>query len=117
MEIGVDGFLLKEDADVALTQAIVSIQRGEKFISPILSPNLADLARRKGKADQLTSREREVLKLVAEGKTSQEIAALLYISVFTVRRHRDNIMRKLNLKSLADLVRYAIDQGYTSPAV
>jgi DNA-binding CsgD family transcriptional regulator len=55
-----------------------------------------------------------VAKLLAEGKTSKEVADLLYISIYTVRRHRDNIMRKLDLKGLADLVRYALEQGYTS---
>jgi DNA-binding CsgD family transcriptional regulator len=67
----------------------------------------------KSKTGALTPREREVVKLVAEGKSSREIANLLYISVFTVRRHRESIMKKLNLKNMADLVRYALDHGYT----
>jgi DNA-binding CsgD family transcriptional regulator len=57
-------------------------------------------------------REREVLKLLAEGKRAKEIAAALYISPHTVRRHRANIMEKLNIKNLADLVKYAISQSY-----
>jgi len=113
LEAGVDGFLVKEDADTALLQAVKAIQRGEKYYSPLISDKLADLAFQKGKTDPLTKREKEVAKLLAEGKSSKEIAELLYISIYTVRRHRDNIMKKLELKGLADLVRYAMDQGYT----
>jgi DNA-binding NarL/FixJ family response regulator len=114
VEAGVDGFLVKEDADTELLQAVQAIRKGEKFYSPLLSTRLADLARHRGQADPLTKREKEIAKLLAEGKSSKEIAQLLYISIFTVRRHRDNIMRKLDLKGLADLVRYAMEQGYTS---
>lgn len=113
LEAGVDGFLVKEDADTALLQAVKAIQRGEKYYSPLISDKLADLAFQKGKTDPLTKREKEVAKLLAEGKSSKEIAELLYISIYTVRRHRDNIMKKLELKGLADLVRYAMDKGYT----
>jgi len=60
----------------------------------------------------LTNREREVLKLIAEGKSNKEIAGVLFVSVHTVERHRANIMRKLNLKKTADLVKYAIQKGY-----
>ncbi len=114
LEAGVDGFLVKEDADTDLLQAIQAIRRGGKFYSPLLSTRMADLASQKGKADPLTKREKEVAKLLAEGKSGKEIANLLYISIYTVRRHRDNIMRKLDLKGLADLVRYAMEKGYTS---
>jgi len=114
---GAEGFLLKEDAGDELVQAIQTIRRGEKFISPLLSSKMADLALQKGQTDPLTTREREVVKLFAEGKSSKEIAELLYISVFTVRRHRDNIMRKLNLKNMADLVRYALSKDFTSDNV
>ncbi len=113
LEAGVDGFLVKEDADAALLQAVRAIRQGEKFYSPLLSSKLADLAYQKGKSDPLTKREKEVAKLLAEGKSSKEIAELLYISIYTVRRHRDNIMKKLEIKGLADLIRYAMDQGYT----
>ena len=114
LEAGVDGFLVKEDADTELLEAVQSIRRGEKFYSPLLSSRLADLASHRGEKDPLTKREKEVAKLLAEGKSSKEIAKVLYISIYTVRRHRDNIMRKLDLKGLAELVRYAMDQGYTS---
>ncbi len=114
VEADVDGFLVKEDADVELLQAVEAIRKGQKFFSPLLSEKLADLVRRPGRTDPLTRREKEIIKLLAEGKNSKEIAELLYISVFTVRRHRDNIMRKLDMKGLADLVRYALEQGYVA---
>ncbi|MFP3868321.1 MAG: response regulator [Desulfobacteraceae bacterium] len=112
LEAGVDGFIVKEDADTELLQAIQAIRKGQKFFSPLLSDQLADLARGQGQTDPLTRREKEIIKLLAEGRSSPEIAELLYISVHTVRRHRDNIMRKLKLKSLAELVRYALDGDY-----
>jgi DNA-binding NarL/FixJ family response regulator len=114
VEADVDGFLVKEDADTELLQAVETIRRGQKFFSPLVTEKLADLVRQSGKPDLLTRREKEITKLLAEGKSSKEIAELLYISIYTVRRHRDNIMRKLELKGLADLVRYALEQGYTS---
>jgi DNA-binding NarL/FixJ family response regulator len=114
LEARVDGFLVKEDADTELLQAIQAIKSGGKFYSPLLSTQLAELALQKGKTDPLTQREKEVAKLLAEGKSNQEIADLLYISMFTVRRHRARIMHKLELKGLADVVRYAMAQGYIS---
>ena len=116
LEAGADGFLLKEDADFELLRAIQAVREGKKFISPLLSTEMADLALRDKPADPdpLTLREKTIVKLLAEGKTPKEIADLLYISVFTVRRHRDNIMRKLNLKRLADLIRYALSRGITT---
>uniref|UniRef100_A0A7C3V4M0 Response regulator transcription factor n=1 Tax=Desulfobacca acetoxidans TaxID=60893 RepID=A0A7C3V4M0_9BACT len=114
LEAGVDGFLVKEDADTELLKAVETIRGGGKYFSPLLSASLADLAFQRGKTDPLTKREKEIAKLLAEGKSNKEIAELLYISIYTVRRHRDNIMRKLDLKGLADMVRYAMEQGYTS---
>ncbi len=112
MEAGAEGFLLKEDADSELLQAIAALQQGKKFISPLLTPELMDLAIRESTPDLLTNRERQVMKLLAEGKSYKEIAGLLYISSFTVRRHRDHIMKKLGFKNLAAMVKYAIDHGY-----
>lgn len=113
MEAGADGYLLKEDADTELLKAVRTIREGNRFISSLLSSELASLVTGKSKIGALTPRERQVAKLVAEGKSSKEIAELLYISVFTVRRHRESIMKKLDLKNVADLVRYALDHGYT----
>jgi DNA-binding NarL/FixJ family response regulator len=112
MEAGAEGFLLKEDADSELLQAIIALREGKKFISPLLTSQLMDLARGGSTPNLLSNREREVMKLLAEGKSHKEIADLLYISIFTVRNHRENIMKKLNLKNLAALVKYAIDHGY-----
>jgi DNA-binding NarL/FixJ family response regulator len=116
LEAGADGFLLKEDADLELLRAIQTVRGGKKFISTLLSTEMADLALRDKPADtdSLTVREKTIVKLLAEGKTPKEIADLLYISIFTVRRHRDNIMRKLNLKRLADLIKYALSRGITA---
>jgi DNA-binding NarL/FixJ family response regulator len=118
LEAGAEGFLLKEDADFELLRAIQTVRGGGKFISPLLSTEMTDLALREQAADPtpLTLREKTIVKLLTEGKTPKEIADLLYISVFTVRRHRDNVMRKLNLKRLADLIRYALSRGITTDA-
>jgi DNA-binding NarL/FixJ family response regulator len=109
---GADGFLLKEDAGSELIRAVQTVRNGGKYLSPLLSSVLTSLAVEEEITEVLTMREREVLKLLAEGKRSKEIAAALYISPHTVRRHRSNIMEKLNIKNLADLVKYAISQSY-----
>jgi DNA-binding NarL/FixJ family response regulator len=109
---GADGFLLKEDAGSELIRAVQTVRNGGKYLSPLLSGILTSLAVEEEKTEVLTIREREVLKLLAEGKRTKEIAEALYISPFTVRRHRSNIMEKLNIKSMADLVKYAISQSY-----
>jgi DNA-binding NarL/FixJ family response regulator len=113
LEAGAEGFLLKEGTDFELLRAIQTVRGGGKFISPLLSTELADLALRGQGADPdpLTPREKTIVKLLTEGKTPKEIADLLYISIFTVRRHRSNIMLKLNLKRQADLIRYALSRG------
>lgn len=109
---GADGFLLKEDAGGELIRAVQTIRNEGKYLSPLLSSVLSSLALEKDETEILTRREREVLKLIAEGKKTKEIAEALYISPYTVRRHRSNIMEKLNIKSLADLVKYALSQTY-----
>ena len=122
---GAEGYLLKEDADSELISAIDTLRRGGTYISPLLSTQLADLFMQKsrpgaepltGPREPLTTREREIIKLIAEGKSSKEVADLLFISSRTVQHHRANIMRKLNLKKTADLVKYALQKGYTAPA-
>jgi DNA-binding NarL/FixJ family response regulator len=123
LSAGAEGYLLKEDADVELFAAIKTIRQGGSYISPLLAPQLTDifLQRQRPKegdrrfpAETLTNREREIIKLIAEGKSSKDIAGLLYISSRTVQHHRANIMRKLSFKKTADLVKYAIQKGYTS---
>ncbi len=120
LSAGAKGYLLKEDADKELFAAIEKVQQGKTYISPYFSEEVVDdlvqIGKADGKAifeiDTLTSREREVLKLIAEGKSSKEIAALLFISVSTVNNHRASIMEKLNLNKATDLVKYAIRKGY-----
>jgi DNA-binding NarL/FixJ family response regulator len=112
---GADGYFLKKDADTELFAAIEKIRKGRIYVSPHLSEKLEDGWERirmgLGKS-VLTTRETEVLKLIAEGKANKEIGDALFISVHTVERHRANIMNKLNLKKTADLVRYAVQKGY-----
>lgn len=117
---GAHGYLLKEDADTELSSAIETIRRRKMYVSPLLAKELADgwAQRCRGKTtlpfelEQLTTRERQILKLIGDGKTSREIGDLLFISFRTVERHRANLMGKLKMKKIADLVKYAIQKGY-----
>jgi len=113
LKAGADGFLLKEDADSELYRAIESLKQGEKYFSPLISTIMFDLTQSRPETEALTKREREVLKLLAEGKKPREIADILFVSIYTVRTHRNNIMKKLKLKGVADLIRYAISHGFT----
>ena len=122
LSAGVDGYLVKEDASKELFCSIETIRSGANYISTILTSESQGLLfkkyREKGAKlpiETLTTREREILKLVAEGKTSKEIAGLLFISPRTVEKHRYNIMQKLQLQKSVDLAKYAISKGYTSP--
>ena len=120
LSAGAKGYLLKEDAPKELFSAIAKVRQDKTYISPYFSDKVVDDLVQIGKGDAkalfetdpLTPREREVLKLVAEGKSSREIAALLFISVFTVNNHRASIMEKLKLKKATDLVKYAIRKGF-----
>lgn len=112
---GADGYLLKKDADAELFAAIEKVRKDKTYVSPHLSEELTDYwAHLRGQVDRpvLTNREREVLKLIAEGRSNKEIAGVLFVSVHTVERHRANIMSKLDLKNTAELVKYAIQKGY-----
>jgi DNA-binding NarL/FixJ family response regulator len=115
LSAGVDGYFLKKDADVELFSAIDKIRKGKVYISPHLSESIEDgwwLMRLGMGKSALTAREKEIIKLVAEGKSNKGIADMLFISVHTVERHRANIMEKLSLKKTADLVKYAIQKGF-----
>jgi len=114
LQAGADGFLLKEDADSELFKALGTIKKGQVYLSPLLTNIIQDLAISEPKSEKLSKRERQVLKLLAEGKTPAEIAQALYISVPTVRTHRARILNKLSLKTQTDLVKYAIAHGLTS---
>ena len=112
---GADGYFLKKDADTELFAAIKRIRNGNIYVSPHLSEKLEDDWKQiRGGFGKpiLTNREKQVLKLIAEGKLNKEIAEVLFVSVHTIERHRANIINKLNLKKTADLVKYAIQKGY-----
>jgi len=117
---GARGYLLKEDVDAELFTAIEKIRRGRIYVSPKLLEELTedwvqtlhDESKASPKMEQLTGREKEVLKLIAEGKRSKEIADLLLISTRTVERHRANIMQKLEVKKTADIMRHATQKGF-----
>ncbi len=114
---GAAGYLLKQEADPELVQAVQRLRVGRSYLSPQIGEIVPDLLRRRqepgGEAKEvLTHREKEVLKLLAEGKTSKEIAEMLYISLRTVQNHRANLMRKLHIRRTADLVKYALQQGF-----
>jgi DNA-binding NarL/FixJ family response regulator len=122
MSAGADGYLLKEDSDSELLTAIDMVMEGEMYISPHLAEEFSDEViktyREKGvfPCETLTNREVEVLKLVAEGLTSKEIAEILSISIRTVEHHRANLLKKLNLKNTADLIKHAIQNGFINTA-
>lgn len=118
---GADGYLLKENARADLIAAIDKIRHGKTYISPLITDLIGEMfAHKKGKStgssEPLTIREIEVLTLLSEGKSSKEIAELLFISTMTVQNHRANIKKKLKVRKNADLVKYAIQKGYTSTA-
>jgi DNA-binding NarL/FixJ family response regulator len=122
LEAGANGYLLKEDTGDELLHAIARLRAGHTFLSAtlanILSTDIIAICRGNltSRADPLTARERQILKLIAEGHTDRQIGELLFISLRTVQRHRYNIRTKLNLKHTADLVKYAIARGYTDCA-
>ena len=116
---GANGYLLKEDSNGELSWAIEVIRQGKIFLSPVLSKQLPEdwLQTLRDKQpvpieEPLTTRERQILKLIAEGKSAKEVASLLFISRRTAEHHRANIMEKLNMKKFADLVKYALKKGY-----
>lgn len=120
MSAGANGYLLKEDAEKEVFAAIEKVRRGGTYVSPKLTDEMthdwARSCRRDGRpaadGERLTVRERQILKLTAEGHSSREISALLYISARTVEHHRAHIMTKLGLRKTADVVRYALYGGY-----
>ncbi len=122
LQAGASGYLLKQSAVGELVTAIQVVYEGDSYLSPAISRKIVDgyvrQAREQGKVDpyeQLTDREREVLHLIAEGRSTQEIADLLFISPKTVRGHRSSLTEKLGLHSNAELTRYAIRKGIVAP--
>jgi DNA-binding NarL/FixJ family response regulator len=113
LRAGARGYILKDAIDTEFVQAIRAIARGEGYLSPAVSGAVLDDYRKNvsDPVDMLTTREREVLQMIAEGKTNKEIANLLNLSVYTVDAHRGRIMEKLNMHSVTDLVRFAVRKG------
>lgn len=113
LRAGARGYLLKDSIDVDLLAAVRSVAKGEGYLSPAVSDAVLSDYRKHvtDPLDLLSSREREVLQQIAEGKTNKEIATSLNLSVYTVDAHRGRIMEKLNLHSTSELVRFAVRKG------
>jgi len=122
-ESGAAGFLLKQTSAHDLCRAIREVQAGKTFFSPAISKHLAhqkSLDRNglpRSKAPELTSREMEVLQLIAEGKANKQTAAELGIGIKTVEKHREHLMQKLDIHDTAGLTRYAISAGIIESSV
>lgn len=121
LKAGAKAYLLKDSAEADLIRAVHAVAEGKSFFSPAVSKVLLDDYVRKLKRsgtedpyDLLTPREREILQLVAEGKSNKEIAQLLNLSVYTVETHRSNTMEKLNLRGVPELILYAVRKGIIS---
>ncbi len=120
LKAGVCGYLLKDCAFEELQTAIKTVMSGKIYLCPpiagIVVKDIVHGASDKGNSafSMLTSRQREVLQLMAEGKSTKEIAQLLHVSVKTVETHRQQIMSKLNIYSVAELTKYAIREGLTT---
>jgi two-component system response regulator NreC len=110
LQAGVRGYVLKEAADAELVQAVRRAAAGDTYLQPALGARLAAGADARD-ADELSERERDVLRLIALGHTNAEVAEQLYISIRTVESHRAHIQQKLRLSSRAELVRYALERG------
>lgn len=117
LRVGVRGYVLKRQAAADLVRAIREVSSGGVYLSPGISSTVVEAIRspRSVPEEPLTAREREVLQLVAEGKTTKEIAVLLGVSVKTADAHRTRLMQKLDIHDIASLTRYAIRQGMIQP--
>jgi two-component system response regulator NreC len=122
LDAGGRGYLLKDNADEDLERAIRSVAAGRPFFSPSIAQALLEdyvrLMRKRGVQDSydlLTEREREILQLLAEGKSNKEAATVLNLSPYTVETHRTNLMQKLDLHNTAEIVLYAVRKGIIRP--
>jgi two-component system, NarL family, response regulator NreC len=121
LKAGARAYLLKDSAEYDLINAVKAVSEGKAFFSPAISKMLVEDYMRQMREravedsyELLTTREREVLQLLAEGKNNKEVASLLNLSLYTVETHRSNIFQKLNLHSGAELILYAIRKGVIS---
>jgi DNA-binding NarL/FixJ family response regulator len=120
LRAGAAGYVLKDSGVSELELALKSVSRGETYLSPAVSKHVvADYVRRVGgesnSLEQLTPRQREILQLLAEGRSMKEIAQLLFISIKTVETHRAQLMERLDIHDVPGLVRYAIRIGLVTP--
>lgn len=117
LDAGMKGYVLKSQATNDLVHAIQQVMRGQVYLSPGVSSAVVEAYRTKSKknADPLTARERQVLQLIAEGKSTKDVASILCISVKTAESHRTRLMRKLDIHETASLVRYAVRRHIVSP--
>ena len=117
LQAGARGYVLKSDADESLIAAVDSLRQRKPFLTATVTEFVLDDYLRRGDAPPaaVTAREREIIQLVAEGQSNKEAASTLGISVKTIEAHRANIMRKLHLGSVSDLVRYAIRNRLVQP--
>lgn len=120
LEAGANGYLLKDSAFAELITAVTEVAKGKMYLSPsiaetVVKNSLEKLDRKdEGSSVLLSGREREVLQMIAEGKSTKEIALKLFVSTKTVETHRKQIMDKLNIRTVAGLTKYAIREGLTS---
>jgi DNA-binding NarL/FixJ family response regulator len=124
MDAGASGYLIKQTAANDLIRAIREVQKGNAFFSPTIAKRLRDQCREAfttglapRKSGELTTREAEVLQLIAEGFSNKQIASELNISIKTVEKHRQQVMNKLNIHDVAGLTRYAISKGMVERTV
>jgi two-component system response regulator NreC len=118
LKAGARAYLLKDSAEADLLAAVRALSEGKSFFSPAISRILVEdymrQLERQGAEDTyelLTNREREILQLLAEGRTNKEVAAMLNLSLYTVETHRTHILQKLNLHSVPELILYAVRKG------
>ena len=122
LDAGARGYLLKDNADEDIERAVRAVSAGKPYFSPTISRALLEedmrLMRKRGVQDSfdlLTEREREVLQLLAEGKSNKEAAVVLNLSPYTVETHRTNLMQKLGIHNTAEIVLYAVRKGVITP--
>jgi DNA-binding NarL/FixJ family response regulator len=119
LKAGASGYVLKTQADADLVEAIRAVERGEPFLTPgaqqALIKDVLERGRESEDKEELTPREEEIVKLVAEAHTTREIAEILHLSEKTIENHRGNAMRKLGMRDRVELVRYAIRRGLIEP--
>jgi DNA-binding NarL/FixJ family response regulator len=118
LQAGADGYVLKDATHSELVMAIGNVLKGKRYLSPGISEKVIEgylegkeTLRTRSAWDTLTRREREILKLIAEGYKNKEVADYLYISLKTVEKHRANLMKKLDLHNAAELTAFAVDKG------